>query len=106
MASPIQAEEIFQAVAAVLQPDPTIRQQAEQYVDEAYKRPQCALALLSIAAATHIDVGAQVLIMRHCPSQSPSVAQHRGMSESSQGKTKSPLLLLNRNYMLVFCCDR
>lgn len=57
MAAPVQAEEIFQAVAAVLQPDPVLRQQAEQYIDQAYRRPQCALALLSIVAATHIDVG-------------------------------------------------
>lgn len=57
MAAPVQAEEVFQAVAAVLQPDPAIRQQAEQYIDQAYRRPQCALALLSIVAATHIDVG-------------------------------------------------
>ena len=57
MTAPVQAEEVFQAVAAVLQPDPAIRQQAEQYVDQAYRRPQCALALLSIVAATQIDVG-------------------------------------------------
>lgn len=57
MAAPVRTDEIFEAVAAVLQPDPAIRQQAEQYVNEAYKRPQCALALLSIIGATHIDAG-------------------------------------------------
>lgn len=80
MAAPVQAEEIFQAVAAVLQPDPSIRQQAEQYVNEAYKRPQCALALLSIVAATHIETGVDVFLFCVFASPRSVLAHHRGLT--------------------------
>ena len=57
MTASVQPEDIFQAIGAVLHPDPALRQQAERYVNDAYKQPGCATALLAVAAESQIEVG-------------------------------------------------
>ena len=57
MTASVHPEDIFQAIGAVLHPDPALRQQAERYVNDAYKQPGCATALLAVAAENQIEVG-------------------------------------------------
>lgn len=64
MTASVQPQEIYQAIGAVLHPDPSLRQQAERYVNDAYKQPGCAAALLAVAAENQIEVGARSLPYR------------------------------------------
>lgn len=57
MTASVQPQEIFQAIGTVLHPDPGLRQQAERYVNDAYKKPGCATALLAVAAENQIELG-------------------------------------------------
>jgi hypothetical protein len=54
----VSPDHLLPALRAALQPDETIRRQAEQYIEQAYKRPGCAMALLQIASEGQVDLGA------------------------------------------------
>ena len=58
MSTPVNTEEVFQAVTAALSPDASVRQQAEQYIQQSSTRPGYAVALLQVAAETQVDLGA------------------------------------------------
>lgn len=70
----VNPDELLPALGAVLQPDADARQRAERFLEDACKAPGCAVALLQIANAEQLDLGARAPRARHGAGVAATVA--------------------------------